>query len=146
MYLPRMMPSTSNTPTLTCVRLRCSTIALASAIVLTLRGSIIDQYLVSHLRRAVAFALRMAVVAAGDRELFLGREHELVPADEGEVQEAEHVQSQRRIDAVAVHRILQLIVERHQCDHDRGGRARNAERAAIRPLDVGHLPPQLDER
>src|SRR4029453_5316474 len=145
MYLPRMMPSTSNTPTLTCVRLRCSTIALASAIVLTLRGSIIDQYLVSHLGRAVAFALGMAVVAAGDRELFLGREHELVPADEGEVQDAEHIPGKRGIDAVAVHRILQLVVERHQCDQHRGARARNAERAAIRPLDVRHLPAQLNE-
>ena len=39
MYLPRRMPSTSNTPTLTCVSPRSETIARASAAVLTLRGS-----------------------------------------------------------------------------------------------------------
>ena len=104
MYLPRMMPSMSNTPTLTCGSSRSSTIARASAAVLTWRGSMHcsgsdrcprvlpgSAVTVSILRRAVAFRLRMAVLALGERELLLGRQHQLVPADEREVQHAEHV-------------------------------------------------------
>src|SRR6185436_19474816 len=144
-YLPRMMPSTSNTPTLTCESLRCSTIAFASAIVFTCRGSIIFFPGQLHLGRAVAFALRMAVLAAGEREFFLGRKHELVPSDEGEVQDAEHVPGKHQVHAASVQRILELIPQSDDGDDDSCRCARNSERAAIRPLDVRHLSAQLNE-
>ena len=60
----------------------------------------------SDLRRPVAFPLGMTVLALGERELFLGREHELVTADEREVQDAEHVPDRRAIDAGPINRIL----------------------------------------
>src|SRR5262245_26778477 len=101
MYLPRRMPSMSNAPTFTCVRLRSETIARASAADLTFRGSISS---------GVAF------LTLGHRELFFRREDQLVAPVEGEIKQPQHIEDRHSINAVAVHRVLQLVIKRDQRD------------------------------
>src|SRR5882672_3048459 len=75
-----------------------------------------------HAGRSVALRLRVAVLAQGERELFLGRQHQTVPADEGEVKDAYREVHQRANHSWPVSLVG---VQRDQRDHgDDAGDAR----------------------
>ena len=50
------------------------------------------------MRLAIAFRLRMAVAATRERKLLLRGQHQPMPADEGEVENAQHKVDQRSVD------------------------------------------------
>ena len=98
------------------------------------------------MHRAVALVIGDAVLTLAEGELLFGREHQLVAARQAEVQQPGGEPDHHPVDARAIVRVERQDDQRHRGDHSSHDGARDAQRAAVGPMDVRHLAPQDHER